>query len=174
MSAFVEDDLVIGRRVTVVQRVLLRRDGRRELRETVAHPGSVVILPLLDDGRLVMIENRRITVERTLLELPAGTLEHGEEPARCAARELAEETGYRAREITKVIGFFPTPGMSDERMTLFIARGLEKSAQQLDQTEEITVAPLPLDEVLARIRDNRIEDAKSIASVLYFHAFLRG
>jgi len=173
MTAFLEDDLVIGRRVKIEQRVLARRDGRRELRELVVHPGSVVLLPLLEDGRIVMIRNHRWAVDRTLLELPAGTLEPGEDPAVCAARELEEETGYRAAQLEPLIGFFPAPGGSDERMALFLARGLAASEQKLDQTEQIEVVPLALNDVLARIRANEIEDAKTIASVLYFHTFLR-
>lgn len=173
MSGFLEDDIVIGRRVKVEQRVLARRDGRRELREVMVHPGSVVLLPRLDDGRIVMIRNHRFAVERTLLELPAGTREGDEAPHLCAARELEEETGYRAAVLREVIGFFPAPGSSTERMQLFVADELTKTAQHLDQTEQIEVVPLPLDEALAKIRDNQIEDAKSIASLLYFHTFLR-
>jgi ADP-ribose pyrophosphatase len=173
MSGFLEDDIVIGRRVKVEQRVLARRDGRRELREVVIHPGSVVLLPLLADGRIVMIRNHRFAVERTLLELPAGTREANEAPELCAARELEEETGYRAGALREVIGFFPAPGSSTERMQLFIAEDLTKCAQNLDQTEQIEVVPMALDEALEHIRDNRIEDAKSIASLLYFHTFLR-
>lgn len=162
-------EVVQGRRVIVEQRRVLRRDGRDELRDVVVHPGSVVLLPLRDDGRLVMIRNRRFTIERTLLELPAGTREPGEEPAVCAARELEEETGYRASELRELLAFYPAPGSSTERMHVFLARGLEPSAQKLDETEQIEVVCLEIDEVLARIRDGQIEDAKTIASVLYWH-----
>ena len=98
MTGFLEDDIVIGRRVNIAQRVLTRRDGRRELRELVVHPGSVVLLPLLDDGRLVMERQWRYPLERVMLEFPAGKLERGEAPYTCAVRELAEETGYTARQ----------------------------------------------------------------------------
>jgi 8-oxo-dGTP pyrophosphatase MutT (NUDIX family) len=166
-----KDDLVIGRRVRVEQRRVPRSDGREELREMVVHPGSVVVLPILDDARIVMIRNRRFAVGKTLLELCAGTREGDEAPEICAARELEEETGYRARTLTPLLSFYPTPGVSNERMHVFVARGLERTQQQLDPSEQIDVEPLALDDVLARIARNEIEDAKTIASVLYFHTW---
>lgn len=137
----------------------------------VVHPGSVVLLPLRDDGKLLLIRNRRFAVERTLLELPAGTLELGEDPAGCAARELEEETGHRAASLTALLAFYPSPGMSSERMHVFVARGLTQTEQRLDESEQIEVEPLALEEVLARIERNEIEDAKTIAAVLYFHTW---
>jgi len=165
------DDVVIGRRVQVEERRVARRDGRIELRETVVHPGSVVLLPLLDDGRILLIRNHRFSVGRTLLELPAGTREPGEDPALCAMRELEEETGFRASTLEPLLAFYPSPGSSDERMQLFVARGLVATAQQLDQSEQIEVEPMALADVLDCVRSNRIEDAKTIAAVLYFRAF---
>jgi 8-oxo-dGTP pyrophosphatase MutT (NUDIX family) len=164
-------ELVIGRRVHVEQRRLPRRDGGEELRDMVVHPGAVVLLPVLDDGRLLLIRQHRFTVGRTLLELPAGTREADEEISLCAARELEEETGYRAARLTPLLSFLPTPGMSDERMHVFVATGLTATEQRLDQAEQIEVEPLPLGEVLARIERNEIEDAKTIAAVLYFHTW---
>jgi ADP-ribose pyrophosphatase len=166
-----DEGLVIGRRVKVEARRVPRSDGGEELREMVVHPGSVVVLPLLDDGRIVMIRNRRFAVERTLLELCAGTREGDEDPALCAARELEEETGYRARSLTPLLSFFPSPGVSNERMHTFVARGLTKTQQQLDPSEQIEVEPLTLVDVLGRIERNEIEDAKTIASVLFFHTW---
>lgn len=164
-------ETVRGRQLRVEVRRVPRSDGRVELRDMVVHPGSVVLLPLLDDGRIVMIRNRRFAIERTLLELPAGTLEEGEAPAACAARELAEETGFRALRLEPLLAFYPAPGTSSERMHLFLARGLSAGQQRLDPGEQIEVEPLSLGDALARIRSNEIEDAKTIAAVLYFHAF---
>ncbi len=163
--------VVIGRRVHVEERRVPRSDGREELRQMVLHPGSVVVLPLLDDGRIVMIRNRRFAVNATLLELCAGTREGDEDPALCAARELEEETGYRAHSITPLLSFYPSPGVTNERMYAFVARGLSQTQQHLDPSEQITVEPLALDDVLARIARNEIEDAKTIVSVLYFHTW---
>ncbi len=171
MSAGADDECVQGRRIQVAERRVARRDGRTELREMVVHPGSVIVLPLLSDGRLVLIRNRRFTVGRTLLELPAGTLEAGEEPISCAARELEEETGYRATQLEPLLAFYVAPGVSDERMHAFLARGLTEAEQQLDETEQIEVVPLTLAEVLERIRRLEIEDANTIAVVLFFHTW---
>lgn len=173
MSEGPRDEPVRGRRVHVEERRLVRRDGRVELREMVVHPGAVVLLPLLDDERVVLIENHRFTVDKTLLELPAGTLEPGEDPAACAARELEEETGYRAATLEPLLAFYPSPGLGDERMHVFVARGLTKTAQKLDQTEQIEVCVYPLSEALSHIRRRRIEDAKTIAALLYFATFAR-
>ncbi|MEY4509976.1 MAG: hypothetical protein RLZZ450_2098 [Pseudomonadota bacterium] len=176
MSEQTDEQVVVGRRVKVVERVLTRSDGRKELREMVVHPGSVVLLPVLDDGRIVMIHNRRFAVESTLLELCAGTRELGpdgepEDVVSCAARELEEETGYRASELVPLLSFYPSPGMSSEHMFVFVARGLLQTSQKLDPTEHIEVVLLTLDQVLERIRLNQIRDAKTIAAVLYFHTW---
>lgn len=171
MSAQAEEDVVVGRRVRVEERVLARRDGRRERREMVVHPGTVVLVPVLDDGRLVLIRNRRFAVQRTLLELCAGTLERGEAIEVCAARELQEETGYRAARVEPLLSFYASPGSSDERVHTFVARGLVAGAQQLDPAEQIEVVVLPLPDVLELISKGEIEDAKSIASVLFFHTW---
>lgn len=167
-----DDGLVIGRRVRVEQRRVPRSDGREELREMVVHPGSVVVLPVLDDGRIVMIRNRRFAVGKTLLELCAGTREGEEDPVLCAARELEEETGYRASALTPLVSFYPSPGVSSERMVAFVARGLVQHHQRLDPSEQIEVEPLALDDVLRRIAHNEIEDAKTIVCMLFFHTWV--
>ncbi|MGL5096801.1 MAG: NUDIX hydrolase, partial [Planctomycetia bacterium] len=108
-------------------------------REFVAHPGSVVLLPVLDDGRLVFIRNYRHTLDRVLLELPAGTRNPGEPPLAAAARELAEETGYRAESLTVVFEFYPAPGLTDERMTVVRADRLTPGDPQWEPDEEMKV-----------------------------------
>jgi ADP-ribose pyrophosphatase len=159
--------LLVGARFNVERRLLPRRDGGVEAREVIVHPGSVVILPLLDDGRIVMIRNTRFTVERTLWELPAGTRDANEPVRDCAARELEEETGYRAAKLTPLLEFYPAPGVSNERMHAFVATGLTPSQQALDATEQIEVFPLAHEEVLRMVQAGEIEDAKSIAVLLY-------
>lgn len=159
--------VLVGSRFNVERRWLVRRDGGTEARELVVHPGSVVILPILDDGRIVMIRNVRFSVERTLWELPAGTRDPNEPVLSCAARELEEETGYRAAGLVPLLEFYPAPGLSNERMHAFVATGLTAVAQQLDPTEQIDVCPLEQVEVLRMLRAGEIEDAKSIAVLLY-------
>jgi ADP-ribose pyrophosphatase len=161
--------LVQGKRFRVERRAVPTRTGGFEPREVIVHPGSVVLLPLLNDSHLLLIRNHRFAVGRTLWELPAGTLEAGERPELCAPRELEEETGYRAGLLEHLLDFYPAPGVSDERMVAFVARDLVRTEQHLDPTEQIEVHERSVDEVLRMIREREIEDAKTIATVLYWH-----
>lgn len=137
--------------------------GGHTPRALVVHPGSVVMLPLLDDGRIVFIENRRWQVGEVLVELPAGTLAWGEDPAVGAARELVEETGYRAGSLEAGRPFYAAPGLTSEVMHPFVARGLVAVGQALEADEEIRPLPLTVAEARARLADGRIADAKTIA-----------
>ena len=134
-------------------------------RGLVQHPGSVVIVPVTDDGRIVMIRNHRWTVDKTLLELPAGTLTAGEDPLLAAGRELREETGYEAAKLQPLMAFYAAPGSSTERMWCYVATGLKQVGQQLEDDEQITVELVALADVPGLLRDGDIEDAKSIASL---------
>lgn len=162
------DIVFTAKRFHIERRLLTRNDGGTESREVVVHPGAVVLLPLLDDGRIVLIKNERFSIGRVLWELPAGTLEANEPLELCAARELEEETGYRAESITPLFNFYPSPGISDERMYVFVARGLVPTRQKLDPVERIEPVPTTVDEVLRMIKMGEIQDAKTIASVLFW------
>jgi len=162
------DIVFTAKRFHIERRLLTRNDGGTESREVVVHPGAVVLLPLLDDGRVVLIKNERFSIGRVLWELPAGTLEANEPLELCAARELEEETGYRAESITPLFNFYPSPGISDERMYVFVARGLVPTRQKLDPVERIEPVPTTVDEVLRMIKMGEIQDAKTIASVLFW------
>jgi ADP-ribose pyrophosphatase len=151
------------------------REGREIHWEVIRHPGAAVILPLLDEtaegrqGRspkVVMIRNRRPAVGQTLWELPAGTLEPPEPPETCAARELEEETGYRAATIPALGRFYTTPGMTDELMWAFIATELTPVGQRLEADEDVTVEALAPERVLGMIDAGEIMDGKTIASIL--------
>lgn len=150
-----------------------RADGRRMRRDVVRHPGAVVIVPVLGRDRIVLIHNERFAVGGRLWELPAGTLETGEAVAAAAARELEEETGYRAGVISQFASFFTSPGFLDERLHLFIARDLEPGPQRLDEGEEIDVAVFDADEALEMVADGRICDAKTIAGLLMWDRWHR-
>lgn len=152
---------------------LVGRDGSTKTKAVLRHPGAVVILPLLDDGRVVLIENRRVALGTTLLELPAGTLEGADEPIDQALRELREETGYVARTIEPLLSFYASPGICDERMHGFVARGLVAGTQELDPTEEIAAVTRTWDEVMRAIRDGELVDGKSLTLLLYWDRFGR-
>ena len=165
--------LLETKRFRVVRETQVTPDGKEHSREVVRHPGAVVILPLLDDGRICLIHNYRVSVDKTLLELPAGTLEIGEDPAVAAGRELSEETGYRAKRIELLSVFYMSPGILDERMHLYLATGLESGPMALDPAEDIVPLRMSWDAALAMARDGRIQDAKTLASLLYYHTFYR-
>jgi ADP-ribose pyrophosphatase len=146
-------------------------NGKRLRREVVVHPGAVVILGFLDDGRLLLIRNRRYTIGQDLIELPAGTLEKGEDPMNCAGRELLEETGYLAGRIKPIGSFFASPGILTEKMHVFAAYDLRHEGQELDETEEIEVVPATMEQAIVMIRNGEIQDAKTIAAVLMYERF---
>ena len=143
-------------------------DGGEVIRDVIEHPGAAVILPLLDDGRVVLIRNVRHTVGKVLWELPAGTLEAGEAPDACAAREVEEETGYRAGALAPLTEFFASPGILNERMYGFLATDLVQTSQSLDDDEDIEVFPIPQWQVRDMLKDGHIEDAKTITLLLYW------
>jgi ADP-ribose pyrophosphatase len=141
-------------------------EGKTLVRQSVRHPGAAAILPILEQpGRepaIVLIRNWRISVQQWLYELPAGTLEPGEDPAVCAARELEEETGYQAQAIRPLCRFYTSPGLSDELMWAYVATGLRPVGQKLEADEWVTVHPTPARDVLGLIDSGEITDGKSI------------
>ena len=140
--------------------------GAETVREVVAHPGAVAMVPLTDDGQVVLIRQWRYAAGGALLEIPAGTLEPGESPDVCAARELAEEIGCRAECLRPLGAFFLAPGYSSEKIHLFLATGLQPATAQPDADENIERVDVPLAEAVAMVGDGRIQDAKTIAGVL--------
>jgi len=168
-----ETTLLTSRKFRVVRVRETLRDGSAHQLDVVRHPGAAVILPLLEDDRVVLLRNRRATVGRALLELPAGTIDPGESPIDCAARELTEETGYSARRLRPLIRFLASPGICDEWMHVFLAEGLTPGTSRPEHGEELDIEILHLDELLHMIRDGRVEDGKTIAAVLYLARFGR-
>jgi ADP-ribose pyrophosphatase len=148
-------------------------DGREHEREIVRHPGAVVILPILPDGRVVFVKNYRVAVDEVLIELPAGTLDHDEPPLETARRELAEETGYRTGKIEPVLTFCMSPGILDETMHLFLATDLTPGEMALEPGEEIEPFLCPWNEALKLAETGKIRDAKSLVGLLYFDKFLQ-
>jgi len=145
-------------------------DGSRRPREVVIHPGSVVVAPLVTADQLCLVEVVRVAVGVTLLELPAGTLDRDEPPLATAARELAEETGYRAGRIEPAGEFWMSPGVLRERMHLFVAEDLVPGEQALEPGELIRPRLVSWDEAVAMCLDGRICDAKSVAAILLLDA----
>ena len=140
--------------------------GRRTRRDIVRHPGAVAIVPVLPDGRLVLVKQYRYAAGKSLLELPAGTLEPGEEPLSCALRELREETGYEAGEMRRLLRCFMAPGYSSEVIHFYEASGLRYAGDDLESDEEIETEAFDVDEAHKLIEENVIEDAKTIIGIL--------
>ena len=146
--------------------------GVRATRELVTHPGSVVVLPVLPDGRILLVRQYRHAAGQFLWELVAGRKEPGENPKRGAARELLEETGYRARRFRVFLDVFPTPGFLTERMFILLAEGLSAGEAQPEADEKIATRAFTRAELRDMIRRGRLRDAKSIAGILYYLTFL--
>ena len=146
--------------------------GRTVERELVRHPGAVVIIPKDGAGRLILVRQLRVAVGQRLWEFPAGTLEKGESAFRCAQRELWEETGFRPGRLRKLLEFFPTPGISTEKMHLFAAEDLHrKGSGSLDWDEELEVHSFSPSRVERMIRRGQIVDGKTVLGFLFFQKY---
>lgn len=142
-------------------------DGGESVREVVRHRGAAVVLPILDDGRVVLVRQFRYPVGETLLELPAGTLEPGEDPLVCAARELTEETGYTATSVTPLGRFYAAPGYTDEGLQAVLATGLRLTDNaEPDPDEIIEVEIVAVDELVSGIATGEVRDSKTLATIL--------
>jgi ADP-ribose pyrophosphatase len=156
----------------------IRRDeviepsGVRATREVITHPGSVVVLPVLPDGRILLIEQYRHATKQYLWELVAGRIDGGETPKVAAARELIEETGYRAKRFRVFLDVFPTPGFLEERMFILLAEGLTAGEAEPEEDEKIVSRAYNRKELEEMIRGGKLRDAKSIAGILYYLRFL--
>jgi ADP-ribose pyrophosphatase len=156
----------------------IRRDeviepsGVRTTREVITHPGSVVVLPVLPDGRILLIRQYRHATRQYLWELVAGRMDAGESPRKAAARELIEETGYRAKRFRIFLDVFPTPGFLEERMFILLAEGLTAGVAEPEDDEKIISRAYNRKQLEEMIRSGKLRDAKSIAGILYYFRFL--
>jgi ADP-ribose pyrophosphatase len=161
-----------GRVFTVRHDEIIEPSGLKATRDIVAHPGSVVVIPVLEDGRIVLIRQFRYAAGQYLWELVAGHKEPGEDPAKGAHRELMEETGYTAKRVRKLFAIFPSPGLLGERMDIYLAEGLTKGKAKPEDDEKISTKIVTLAEAERWIREAKICDAKTIAGLLYYSKFV--
>ncbi len=143
-------------------------DGKKLSRHVVRHPGAVVIVPVLPDGRICLIRNFRLSVNQYLIELPAGTLEPPEPPIDTARRELIEETGYRCECIEPLCDFYMSPGILDEHMYAFVATGLRLGDPDREEGEVISNYLVTMEELVALIKADQIKDSKSLSALLHY------
>jgi len=141
--------------------------GREVELDIIRHPGAACIVPFLGDDEVLLIRQFRHAAGGEILELPAGTLEPGEDPATCAARELEEETGQRAGRLEALASIFTTPGFTDEVIHLYAAHDLEARAQDLDDDELIELLPMSLGDALDLVWSGRLRDAKSSLGLIH-------
>ena len=142
-------------------------DGKIGNRDIVRHPGASAIIPFLDENRVILINQFRKALDKNLLEIPAGKLDAGEDPKICAIRELEEETGYKAKEVTYLGTIATAPGFCDELIHLYKATGLSKGEKSLDEDEFTEVKVFTLQEIKTMIKNGEIIDTKTISSLMY-------
>jgi len=146
-------------------------NGEVAVREYIRHSGGVAIVPVID-GKVILIRQFRISIERELIELPAGRLEPNEDPVACAGRELEEEIGYRAKKLIPIASYFASVGNSNERMYLFLALGLEKTERRLESDERIREVVMSLETVKVKLANQEFEDSKTIIGLREALAYL--
>ncbi|HEX6705898.1 MAG TPA: NUDIX hydrolase [Albitalea sp.] len=174
------EELVSGQQVFQGRMLDVRCDtvrlpnGATATREYIVHPGAVMVIPLLDDGRLVVERQFRYPVGRVMLEFPAGKIDAGEPPLTCAVRELAEETGYRAAEWARAGVLHNAIGYSSEGIEIWLARGLTAGQRGLDDEEFLDVATATLDELLAMAASGELTDAKTLIGLMWLQNWQSG
>lgn len=158
-----------GRIIDVKKDQVRLPNGKTGTRELVKHPGAVGIIPITEQGRLIVVEQYRKPLERSIVEIPAGKLEPGEEPAVTAVRELEEETGYGAKDFTYLQTIATSPGFADEVIHLYVAKDLYKIDQPAspDEDEFVELMDISLEEAEEMIQDGRIYDAKTVIAVMW-------
>jgi ADP-ribose pyrophosphatase len=153
-------------RVEEVEQLL--PDGQMRRRQVVRHPGAVTVIPLLPNDHVCLIRNFRVSVNQALIELPAGTLEPTEPPIETASRELIEETGFQAQQMTFLHAFYLSPGILDEKMHLFLATGLTNIGAAPEAGELIENLIVPWKQAVEMVDRGEIQDAKTIVGLLYY------
>jgi ADP-ribose pyrophosphatase len=145
-------------------------EGRKVKREMIEHRGAAAMLAFDEDNKVILVKQHRFP-HGFVLEIPAGTLEKGEEPLNCAFRELEEETGYRAKKMTSLISYYPSIGYNTEIIHCFVATGLKKIADlSLDDDEILSVVKVSLKRLIGMIKSGKIQDSKTICAVLTYAA----
>ena len=161
-----------GRAFTIRRDYLKTPDGRETRFDIVAHGGSVVIIPVDEEGNILFVRQYRHAAGKDLLELPAGMLDEGEAPEVCAAREIREETGFAAGKLTTLGQFFLAPGYSTEFMVVFLATDLKHNPLEADVDEFLQVEKIPIEKALEMAERGEVPDAKSLAALFLAKTYL--
>jgi ADP-ribose pyrophosphatase len=166
--------MVFQGKVFGVRRDEVREPGDiRATREVITHSGSVVLLPVFENGKILLIQQYRYAARQYLWELVAGRIDKGESVKKAAARELKEETGYKAKRFSEFLQVFPSPGFLEERMHILLAEGLTAGKAEPEQDEKIISRAFKVDELVDMMQKGQLCDGKSISGILYYLTFLR-
>lgn len=163
-----------GRLLHVRRDVVSLPNGKEASREYIRHPGAVAVIPLFEDGSILLERQFRYPNARDFIEIPAGKIDPGESRLETARRELLEETGYAANELIRLGAIHVAVSYTDEAVEIYVARGLTQSAgvAKLDEEEFLETFKVPFDQALAMVRDGRITDAKSVAGLYWLKDFI--
>jgi ADP-ribose pyrophosphatase len=162
-----------GRIITTRVDTVELPNGKIAKREVVEHPGGVGIAAITENNELLMVRQFRSGPQKVLLEIPAGKLERGEDPAACGLRELEEETGYTAKEFFKVSEAYATPGFAEELLHIYVAKDLVKTKTNPDEDEFLEIERVPLLELVEMVMNGEIRDSKTQICILKAHAILK-
>lgn len=165
------EQLYAGKVFSLERHRVLEASGKYVSKDIIRHPGSAVILPILDDGRIVLIRQYRVAIGAIVWELPAGTRDPRETFLQTARRELKEETGFRAANWKKLVEYYPSPGFLNERMAIFLATGLKAGRANPEEDEQITTHPTSPAAALRMIRSSQICDSKTLIGILFWLKF---
>jgi len=165
-----EREIYAGRVVTLRLKYLRQGDGREHLREIVEHAPGAAVVAVDEGGHVLLVRQFRPAVGASLLELPAGLVDPGEQPIDCARRELAEETGFSADHVEELVRCYTSPGFTDELIHIFLATDLHASAHTPDEEEDIALVRLPLDAAIRQVLEAEISDAKTITGLLAYRS----
>ncbi len=163
--SLMKNTVYMGRVVTLNIETVRLPNGVTVDLEIIRHPGAAAVVPLKEDGTVVLIRQFRHAAGGFIYEIPAGKLHPGEDPRDCAARELEEEIGYRASSLELLSSIWTAPGFADEVIHIYKATGLTCGKQQLDRDEVLEVVEMPLEQAIAKIRDGTIRDGKTIVGL---------
>jgi len=164
-----EETIFQGRIIRLVARDLVLPNGRRTKFHIVEHPGAVAIVPVHANGDVVLLKQFRPSIGEEIYEIPAGTIEKGEAPLATAKREIIEETGFKAKQWSKIAEFYTAPGFCTERMHVYVAKGLSPAQLPGDADEILKPVRMSIDAALKLIRTQKIRDAKTIAGLMIYH-----
>src|SRR5580693_8980508 len=169
----ISSKIVFNGKVFSVRRdEVIEPSGVRATRDMIAHSGSVVVMPVLDDGKIVLIRQYRYAARQYLWELVAGRIDPGENVKQAAVRELIEETGLRAKRMRQFLEFWPSPGFLEEKMFVLLAQGVTQGEAHPEEDERIEARAFSRAELKKMLQNGTLRDAKTISSLLYYFQFV--